>query len=270
MARLNRVQKTRKEWRCGKCQKPIEVGSPMLYWGFRYGGTYRRHVTCEPEHWEYATNNFKRQALMRASDAVGMAQEADTAEDAAAALRDAISEVEGTVEEFRAALAGWDSSGIDGASDSSLYQTFETAAEELEEWSTQAESLAEDLEGMETECEMCTGDGTVTCTTCQSEDTGADVRTPGFIDCDACDGAGSFDCDVCSGTGDSESGPGSCNDCSGSGERECEECDGQGRKACPDCDGHGLRDCEKCDGTGTDDEWREKRGEIEEIPDVDF
>lgn len=58
MAKINRVEKCRKEQRCSKCGKTIPVGSPYLYAEPRYRGKIVRCTSCGLQYWETSGSEF--------------------------------------------------------------------------------------------------------------------------------------------------------------------------------------------------------------------
>lgn len=156
MPRINRVKKSRVERTCEKCRQPIEVGSPYLYFktrttiGKSYVGTmHYRHIGCAPAHDEFVKNE-KVKAHGRASEHVGYAQSAESPDEAASSLREAISEVEAIIEELEENLSNWQGTGFEN---SERYSTYEQTKDSLDDWKNDHESIADDLEAMDDEPE---------------------------------------------------------------------------------------------------------------------
>lgn len=58
MAKIQRINKSRKEQRCKRCGKVIPVGSPYLKCEIGFGPTIVRCVGCGLEHWECTTSEY--------------------------------------------------------------------------------------------------------------------------------------------------------------------------------------------------------------------
>lgn len=89
----------------------------------------------------------------------------------------------------------------------------------------------------------------------------------GKITCPDCDGEGEEICKVCSDSSWSYSwrstqGKIQCNKCNGNGTYECKKCNGNGCLECKECDGDGNHgECDKCDGRGTIGDCKNKKCE---------
>ena len=58
MAKIQRINKSRKEQRCKRCGKVIPVGSPYLKCEIGFGPTIVRCVGCGLEQWECTTSEY--------------------------------------------------------------------------------------------------------------------------------------------------------------------------------------------------------------------
>lgn len=147
MAKLEFVKaaRTSKKVRaCGKCSREILKGDSYFHWTMYFRGPEAyRCVDHKPEPWEVESNE-KRAAIMRGQNAWGLAQDAETPEDAAGHIRDAVGEAETARDLFQEAVDGWSGTGLEM---SEMAQNFEYAVDELDSWISEAETLADDLEG---------------------------------------------------------------------------------------------------------------------------
>jgi hypothetical protein len=138
-SRLRKVERSRKEGKCGKCGRKIEVGMPYLWWQFRYGGRHVRCVDHPPDPWELESNS-KRAALLEAASLIGEA--VDAKETMRASMESAMELVNEAIEEFQEAIDSWQGTNLEG---SEMYANFENAISELEMWHSEADSFDSSL-----------------------------------------------------------------------------------------------------------------------------
>lgn len=62
MAKIQRINKSRKEQKCKRCGRTIPVGSPYLKCEIGFGPTIVRCVACGLEHWECTTSEYQLNA----------------------------------------------------------------------------------------------------------------------------------------------------------------------------------------------------------------
>jgi hypothetical protein len=148
LCRVTRVAKARKaQGKCGKCQTPIEAGDGYRWWKGRYGPTYRRclKASCSPKLWELETNATKAQDI-EGSTYASYAQGADNPADAAMHLRDALSIAEGLVEDLSERVSNKEGTALESSSE---FEALQTSKDEFENWVSEAEAIADDLETLE-------------------------------------------------------------------------------------------------------------------------
>jgi hypothetical protein len=134
--------------KCGKCGQALPAGSSYRWWKGRFGPKHVRCVGCKVEDWERETNPLRAEH-MQADETLGLVErDVDVADPSGAAvhLRDAISATESIVDTLTERLDGWSGTGLEN---SEQYSATETTRDELQQWIDDAESAADELEGME-------------------------------------------------------------------------------------------------------------------------
>jgi hypothetical protein len=145
MCRLNPVAKARKSpGTCAVCHQTIEAGEAYGWWQGRYTRKQVAHKSCHVPAWMRETN-ATRQEHMRAAEAVETAMGAETAEEATAALKEALELAQGVVDTLEERLSGWQGTGLEN---SGQYEACSNTSAELEEWLSQAYGWADDLEAL--------------------------------------------------------------------------------------------------------------------------
>lgn len=102
-----------------------------------------------------------------------------------------------------------------------------------------------ELKEVEVDCDVCNGEGSYDCDVCDGEGTvKCEECDDGEVDCEQCNGSCSIDCDACNGDGTVE--------CDSAGDLECEDkdCEACEFSQCEECEGTGSMECDSCDGTG--------------------
>jgi hypothetical protein len=59
MGKITKVQKSRKEYTCGRCHKKIEVGQPYLRGDLNFSRPVIRCCKCGLESWEVTTSDYQ-------------------------------------------------------------------------------------------------------------------------------------------------------------------------------------------------------------------
>ena len=59
MGKITKVQKSRKEYTCGRCGKKIEVGQPYLRGDLNFSRPVIRCCKCGLKHWEVTTSDYQ-------------------------------------------------------------------------------------------------------------------------------------------------------------------------------------------------------------------
>lgn len=59
MGKITKVQKSRKEYTCGRCRQKIEVGQPYLRGDLNFSCPVIRCCKCGLEHWEVTTSDYQ-------------------------------------------------------------------------------------------------------------------------------------------------------------------------------------------------------------------
>lgn len=59
MGKITRVQKSRKEYTCGRCHKKIEVGQPYLRGDLNFSSPVIRCCKCGLQYWEVTTSDYQ-------------------------------------------------------------------------------------------------------------------------------------------------------------------------------------------------------------------
>lgn len=59
MGKITKVQKSRKEYTCGRCGKKIEVGQPYLRGDLNFSSPVIRCCKCGLQHWEVTTSDYQ-------------------------------------------------------------------------------------------------------------------------------------------------------------------------------------------------------------------
>lgn len=151
MARLNKLTargtRNGKPRKCGTCGKEIASGDVYYWWKFRFGGRHIRCANHPPEHWERESND-KRREIMQGQDAVEAAREALTLEDAISAVEAAIAHAEAAEESFQNAVDGWQGTNLENAE---IFQTFESAVSELDDFVSSAGQVLSELQDFDPE-----------------------------------------------------------------------------------------------------------------------
>jgi hypothetical protein len=96
MPRINRVKKCQKDQgECSKCHLPLPVGSPYIFWKFRYGGKVKRCTSpgCYPKPSELTQSEFLT-LVYSAEETLSAFTDKYDAEAVVQALEDAYSNVE--------------------------------------------------------------------------------------------------------------------------------------------------------------------------------
>lgn len=138
---------------CRNCGKPIEVGTPYVWFKFRYGGkqTYHDTPACRPTA-DQRESNEKRRAHSRATAAVETARtHTDEPQVAAEALREAIDAAQEIVDALDDSLSSWQGTNFEYGD---MATSFQETKDELERWISEAETVAETLEGFDVEPEQ--------------------------------------------------------------------------------------------------------------------
>ncbi len=133
----------RGNYRCGKCGKDILPGEKRYEWSFRYGGTYRQHVTCG-----YPTRGQLTQSKMGQVYDVLDAPWGDTQEEIAANLHEAAEIVTQVAEEYSEAAQAFRGAGenADRAYELEAFSSsLEQAGGEVEQAEREGEESEEDL-----------------------------------------------------------------------------------------------------------------------------
>lgn len=117
---------------CGKCGKRIEPKQRYYEWGFRYGGTYRRHVDCGYPKMSELTQSKMSTVLASIEDAEEQLPSASTF-DEIAELAEAVAESAREVaEEYREAVRAMNMEGA-GTENEERADQLDSYADELDQ-----------------------------------------------------------------------------------------------------------------------------------------
>ena len=134
-----------KPYTCTKCHEPIAPRTEYYSWSFRYGGTYRQHVSCGYPRRGQLTQSKLASVYNTQDDAnetISKAEDCATMADALTSVAEAAREV---AEEYREAVEAMNMAG--SGTDN------EERADQLEEWAEELEEAAEALADAEFETE---------------------------------------------------------------------------------------------------------------------
>jgi hypothetical protein len=149
MCKLNRVSKARKaQGKCGKCGTPIEQGDAYVWWQGRYTGKHVRclKASCQPEAHERETNPIRAEG-MQGEDAIAKAQSLTYDHmGAAEAVREAIGFAESIRDQLDERVSAWQDTNL---ANSYQAEACEMTKDAFDEWASEAESVADDLENLE-------------------------------------------------------------------------------------------------------------------------
>jgi len=143
--------------RCNKCGQDILPGQDRYEWSFRFGGTYRRHVTCGFPRPSELTQS-KMAQVYAATEAVEdlVHAEGDLAlDDLVQALETAAEEIEQVVSEYNEAAENFGGQGenADRAMELDSYaDTIRNAADSLDEDTATLEDMQAAVDQAISEC----------------------------------------------------------------------------------------------------------------------
>lgn len=137
-------------FRCRKCGNAIEPGQDRYEWSFRYGGTYRQHVSCGAPRASELTQSAGKQTLYAAQEAVEDAlggADPETIEEfeswrdgIASALRDASSDATDVAGDYEAAAEPFGGEGENAE-----------RRDSCETWASDLDDAASEVEDVEVE-----------------------------------------------------------------------------------------------------------------------
>lgn len=134
-----------KAYFCDTCRKQIEPGEKYLEWGFRFGGSYRRHAEHgypKPSELTQSKMASVLSAIEEAEGTIGGATELSEVTDALQSVADAAREV---AEEYREAVSAMNMEGSGNEN--------EQRADDLESFADDLESSISDVESKESDVE---------------------------------------------------------------------------------------------------------------------
>lgn len=151
MARLHKVAKSRKEWKCCKCGKPIKKGDPYYHFQFYKRPRNERCMDCRPRRSELiASDKISRVVAAQEEAMDGLMGSGQTVEDAKEILQEMANEVEEVGQEYQESA----DSIREYFENSDTADDCEEKAGELEDWANRLrdwepdddEALEQDLE----------------------------------------------------------------------------------------------------------------------------
>jgi hypothetical protein len=123
---------------CSKCGERIEPGQGYYTWSFRYGGTYRRHVTCGRPRQSELTQSKMSEVYRAVEDAETDLPEADSVEAVTELVQGVGAVAQEVADEYREADEAF---GGQGATEhAERADELEYWAQELEAWDPSDES----------------------------------------------------------------------------------------------------------------------------------
>lgn len=150
MCRLNRVTKARQaQGKCGRCGAAIEAGDAYRWWKGRYT---RRNVrcmrsSCTPQPWELETNPLKAEAMQGEDAHANATSMTSDAASAASYLREAIDVATSVSEQLQERIDNKSGSGFEQSSE---VDALSQSQYDFEEYVSEAETIADDLEQLDT------------------------------------------------------------------------------------------------------------------------
>lgn len=155
MARVRKVEKSRKAQKCGRCGCELPAGSAYFWWAFRFGGKRFRctDMKCRPRPSELTQNEFHR-VLLELEERLEEARQAFEGSGDKDALK---GDLESIAEEVRA------HGEEQRDKQAELPENFQTSGvgELLEERADYCENLASEIEQAAEEIEAVEADGVI-------------------------------------------------------------------------------------------------------------
>jgi len=127
-----------KAYTCTKCGKTIEPKTEYYTWSFRYGGTYRQHVSCGYPRRGQLTQSKLASVYNTLDDAEETISKAEDCATMADALSSVAEEARNVAEEYRDAVEAMNMAGSGNEN--------EERADQLEEWAEELEDAARALQ----------------------------------------------------------------------------------------------------------------------------
>jgi DnaJ-class molecular chaperone len=189
VAKITRVEKSRKAGQCEKCKADLPVGSAYLWFVVGFRSKYKHvrclEAACAPKQSERESSQIASvyAAQEDFEDALDGLTTADDIVDAMQPVAEAIREV---AEAYREAAINPNTGDIFNPALDERADTLESAADEVESASIDDET---------TDCEECAGTGEIECETCAG-DGAVEDEAGEQSDCGDCDGTGHIDCEA--------------------------------------------------------------------------
>jgi len=159
MPRVNTVKSARKpQGKCSRCDAELEVGSPYIWWQFRFGPKYKRctEPTCRPRRSELTRSEILSAAYSVEETYADDISKATCVGDLEDIQQNAASDVEAIVELIQDKLDNIESGC--GHTDLPVYEELDERRGMYEEWQQEIEGV-DFADAPPLPCAKCHGDG---------------------------------------------------------------------------------------------------------------